>query len=757
MTQYHNPLYYLLIALLLTACNAIEAQFAPTTSPILHPNTDMHTAPINSIAIDAKGQYLVTSSIDKTARVWSLLDGKLLRVLRPPIEEGHESKIYAVALSPEGKTVAVGGWTGYRWDKKVSIYLFDRLLGELQQRLAGLLNGISHLAYSSEIESPYLVASLVGTDDNGIRIYDTRKNMLVAKDTDYGDSSYWAEFDTQGRLVTSCEDGFIRLYDKNFKLLAKQTAPGGKKPYAVRFSQTGDKIVVGFQDSTQVNVLSGQDLTVLYSPSTQGLDNGYLHMVAWSADGRGLVAGGEYNDGTGMHPILHWSNAGQGVRSQWSSGASDKIVDIRALPDGNIVFGAGDPVFGVLSARGEKVVYRATEADSRDKESFQNSSNLEVNNVEENKVMLLESISTEQKPPQQAIQNQLLPAVTLSFPEDGSIFFSPKMDFRYQLRHPTNEPVTLLKVLQDGRPLPVTATPAMTLNTEQTLTIPLPQRDVQISLIAENQFGASAPATVQLHWKNPENPKPTIIKPQLYVLAVGVRQYDDTSIQTLQYADKDAQDFVKLWQQQSGKLYREVTVKPLLNVTREEIIKGLQWIERKVTQSDVGMVFFSGHGETADNGRYYFLPRDAKADDLRTTAIPDSEIKETVSRLAGKALFFIDSCHADNVMGKKGNTTANLDQLANELASAENGVVVFTASTGKQLSQEDAVWQNGAFTKALIEGLSGKADMNQDGAIAISELNYYLTERVKELTKGEQSPMTTMPKTVQDFPVAVVQ
>ncbi|MCG6537619.1 MAG: caspase family protein, partial [Syntrophales bacterium LBB04] len=328
----------------------------------------------------------------------------------------------------------------------------------------------------------------------------------------------------------------------------------------------------------------------------------------------------------------------------------------------------------------------------------------------------LANLENNRKAQQLAIQRQLPPMVTLSFPEDSTDFFSPKIDFRYQLRHPTNEPITTLKVLQDGRPLPVATKPPLALNTEQSVSIPLPQRDVQISLIAENQFGASAPATVQLRWKNPENPKPTIIKPKLYVLAVGVSQYDDTSIESLHYAAKDAQDFVNLWQHQGGKLYREVTVKPLLNVTREEILKGLQWIEHEVTQLDVGMVLFSVHGEM-DNGRYYFLPSNAKSEDLRTTAIPDSEIKETVSRLAGKALFFIDSCHAGNDMGKKGNTTANLDQLANDLTRAENGVVVFTASTGKQLSQEDAVWQNGAFTKALLEGLSGKADMNQDGAI----------------------------------------
>lgn len=36
---------------------------------------------------------------------------------------------------------------------------------------------------------------------------------------------------------------------------------------------------------------------------------------------------------------------------------------------------------------------------------------------------------------------------------------------------------------------------------------------------------------------------------------------------------------------------------------------------------------------------------------------------------------------------------------------AENGAVVFTSSTGRQYSLENEDWGNGAFTKALVEGL----------------------------------------------------
>jgi hypothetical protein len=54
-----------------------------------------------------KERYLVTASVDKTARVWDLTSGKLLQVLRPPIGPGDEGKLYAVAISPDGETVSL--------------------------------------------------------------------------------------------------------------------------------------------------------------------------------------------------------------------------------------------------------------------------------------------------------------------------------------------------------------------------------------------------------------------------------------------------------------------------------------------------------------------------------------------------------------------------------------------------------------------------------------------------------------------------
>jgi WD40 repeat protein len=250
----------------------------PPTEPFLRIEAGMHTAPIIGIDVDAAERYLVTASLDKTARVWNLASGKLLQVLRPPIGFGHEGKLSAVAISSDGTIVAVGGWTGYAWDKQHSIYLFDLASGRLTHRISGLPEGIAHLAYSQD--GRYLAAVLAGP--SGIRLYRTNDYSEAGRDTDYGDHSYWAEFDRQGRLVVTCYDGDLRLYSPAFRRIARQSVPGGKQPFAARFSPDGSQVAVGFVDSTVANVLSGEDLTFLYAPNTREVNECDLRLMVAS-------------------------------------------------------------------------------------------------------------------------------------------------------------------------------------------------------------------------------------------------------------------------------------------------------------------------------------------------------------------------------------------------------------------------------------------------------------------------------------------
>jgi len=942
---------------------------APPTEPTLRIETGMHTAIIRRISLDAKQRWLVTASDDKTARVWELSSGRLLQTLRPPLGPGNEGKLYSVALSPDGETVAVAGWTGYDWDRSTYVYLFQRATGRLQQRISGIPGSVNHLVFSPD--GRFLAASLT----RGVHVYRTRNWTLVGSENEYGHMSQSADFDRNGRLVTTSYDGYLRLYqasDSGLRLLVKQTAPAGQNPYLARFSPDGSKIALGYIDTTQVSVLSAETLSLLYAPDGTGVSSGNLGSVAWSRDGRTLYAGGIWWAG-GYYRIRAWRDGGRGGYTDLNA-ATDTIMDLQALTDGSLVYGAAEPLWGVYDASGRRT--RAVQRlipDLRDmKEKFRVSHDgatvqfgyevfgaaparfdaargmlsltpdsgglnspiahapgIEITDYSSNRypklngrVLTLEdyeqarsfaiapdgqsfvlgadwslrrfdrqgnllwripipgvawgvnvagngraavaafsdgtirwfrmsdgrellayfphadrkrwvlwtpsgyydaapgaedligwhlnrgrdnaadfypasrfrnpfyrpdlfakllatqdegealqlaNAETGRKAEEEPVQVQkvLPPVVELLAPTEGTAVSSANVTLRYRVRTPADAPVTALRVRVNGQAvsLPETrnlAVAAAAAAAVRELSVPIPPRDSDIMLFAENRNGVSTPASVRVAWKGraPEGAAKDefTVKPKLYVLSVGVSQYQKPDYR-LNFAAKDAKDFAEALKRQKGALYRDVEVKLLTDAgaTRDEIADGLDWLQKQVTSKDVGMLFLAGHGVNDPNGIYYYLPANADVDRLKRTGVPFSDIKNTLGSLAGKALFFVDTCHSGNVMGGRRAIANDVTGVLNELASAENGVVVFSSSTGRQFSLEDPTWGNGAFTKALVEGLSGKADFNKTGRITHKMLDFYVAERVKQLTDGKQTPVNTSPAGVPDFPIVVVR
>ena len=245
-------------------------------------------------------------------------------------------------------------------------------------------------------------------------------------------------------------------------------------------------------------------------------------------------------------------------------------------------------------------------------------------------------------------------------------------------------------------------------------------------------------------------------RPVLYVLAVGVSDYVNPSIR-LNFAAKDANDFVAAVKRQQGRLYRDVVVRTLTdrNATAANVSEGFAWLQKNVTDKDVGMAFIAGHGISNENGQYYFLPANVEIDKLESTSVPFSDIRTHLGNLRGKGLLFVDTCHSGDVMGGRRGWSKDVNGVLNELSSPEYGLVVLASSTGKQFSLEDASWGNGAFTKALVEGLSGQADLKKRGRITHKMLDFYVSDRVDELTKGQQTPVNPSPQGVPDYVVAV--
>ena len=141
-------LFRLLTAVLITFGTTDHVALAQVQAPKPYPRIEVaeHTAAIRRLAVDRAERWLVTASHDKTARVWNLQTGRLERILRPPIGEGEEGKLYAVAISPDGARIALGGFTGASGSYSYPFYLFDRSNGRLLGSSRGFADIANHLS-----------------------------------------------------------------------------------------------------------------------------------------------------------------------------------------------------------------------------------------------------------------------------------------------------------------------------------------------------------------------------------------------------------------------------------------------------------------------------------------------------------------------------------------------------------------------------------------------------------------------------------
>jgi WD40 repeat protein len=813
--------------------------------PVLVVETGMHTAPIRALDVDAAGRLAVTGCEDKTVRVWSLSDGKLLQTIRMPAGPDDIGKIFAVAMSPDGELVAAGGWTRWMTDaREESIYLFETRTGRMTARIAGLPSVTGRLAFSSD--GRYLAAGV--PDGGGLRVYDRDGQWTeVFRDTDYGlGHILGVTFAADGRLATASLDGKVRLYDRDFKLVVPpRKTTGGDEPVAIAFSPDGTMLAVGYNDAATVDLLDGHSLAPLSRPNVDGLRNGSLSIVTWSKDGKTLYAGGQ-DLGRGIR-LLAWANAGRGERRALPAG-NDTIMGLAALPDGRLLVAAQDPLVELLEPDDRpRWAHASPKADLRDQydtlavsadgaivdfgfEQLGNSPlRFDLHALKLSRDPPADHQTILAKPTGLVVEGwrhglsptldgkpiKLAPYETsrsVAVHPDGGRFllgtewYLRAIDAKGQRLWQRSAPGVVwgVNISGDGRLIVATYGDGtirwhrMDDGRELLALFVLADKQNWVAWTPEGFYGATPGAFGVLQWQVnrgfdaaadivpvseiPRSRRPDVLAlmlqemeivralgiadlkalrrdvqvatrskkapgARLHVLTIGISDYGEKAKELrLKFADRDARDVASaLVNTQEGGLYAEVKPQFLLNGTadRAGIFEALAATDRNLQTSagqDLAVVMFSGHGAMID-GQFYLVPHGADHGTparLKASAIPATEFQGEITKLAqhGRVLVLLDACRSAGLIGK----AVPAADLLKSIMAASN-VTVLTSSTADKVSREDEKWQHGAFTKVLLDALSGSAhdiDADNNGVITMNELTDYMGKYLSRLTDDDQ-------------------
>lgn len=269
-------------------------------------------------------------------------------------------------------------------------------------------------------------------------------------------------------------------------------------------------------------------------------------------------------------------------------------------------------------------------------------------------------------------------------------------------------------------------------------------------------------------------------KPDLFFLGFGVSKYKNTAL-NLEYAAKDVKDLAGTISKLNPSNFNKVHVETYLDgaVDRAVFSKARDFISQ-AGPDDLVVVFIAGHGmhDSEGGGGYYFLTHNADPNALSETAAPfetiESLLYETASR---RKVFLMDTCESgemgDDIAATKlalvvpGTLSRGLRRKTVKVVAASStralklgssirfrnryiyndllrrsGAVVFSSSSGGELSYESKKFKNGYFTEGVLRALRRRhgADTDGDRKVSINELEGFVRAFVRKESGFQQNP-----------------
>ncbi|MFB2898496.1 caspase family protein, partial [Aerosakkonemataceae cyanobacterium BLCC-F50] len=158
-----------------------------------------HQDSVYAVAFSPDGKTILSGSDDKTLKLWDT-SGKLLKTFT-----GHQGYVNAVAFSPDGKTILSGS------DDK-TLKLWDTS-GKLLKTFRGHQNSVNAVAFSADGKT-----ILSGSDDKTLKLWDTSGKLLQTF-RGHQNSVNAVAFSADGKTILSgSDDKTLKLWDTSGKL-----------------------------------------------------------------------------------------------------------------------------------------------------------------------------------------------------------------------------------------------------------------------------------------------------------------------------------------------------------------------------------------------------------------------------------------------------------------------------------------------------------------------------------------------------------
>ncbi|HSZ24558.1 MAG TPA: caspase family protein [Cytophagaceae bacterium] len=674
-----------------------------------------HTKAVICFDLNKDGKYLITGDGSGEAILWETESGKKIRSYK-----GHRDPLFDVKFSSDGNMVATCSWDGTMivWNtetgEKVSYTDFKDYAAYTMAftpddlyLVTGRLNKTLELR---EPDSKEVVRTFIGHTD-------------VVSSIEFGPEKY--------KMLSASWDGSARVWDISTGMMVQKIKTGKSALHTAIYTPDGKKIITGGDDriirifdaanTKLLNTLEGHQAEVTCLKISQ---DGKM-LVSYSLDGAIKCWNLEKNSEFYEHVHIG--------EKDWMARTKEGYFNATSGARSSIHFVKGLEVYQPEQFFEE--FYRPDLIS----ETFKNRGNSEGKQKMEDKL--------NQAPP---------PILKIALvPLEGG------MEAEVHIKLIDNGGgATEMRLLHNGKIIPLKP---------EEMEMPAGKGKFStmkknFSLVAGmNVFSVSAfsrgrvesiPVEATLYSENATNMS------ACYILAVGIDKYKNPSM-SLSYARDDAEAFVDSIRTKAKSLFQKIEIISLYDekATRNGLLDSLEMFSKKITQNDVFIFYYAGHGSITED-QFFFITQECTRlfdlSNLEKYAVKASEIQDKFKNIkALKQIIIMDACQSGGSVELLA-TRGSQEEKAIAQLSRSAGIHVMASAGSEQNAKEIAQLGHGLFTYVLLKALSGEADgAPNDGKITIYELKSYLDDQVPELNKQYSGKMQ-YPYTFSrghDFPV----